>query len=144
MRFITFLECPKNDTSPIKMVYKRLLALNDVLGVNYRTGAAIDGDKAKIWFIVKSPLDVNVSVWMQVAQRLGGCYIILFDLEKSNVWTMKNNGEMRCSYSEYMNWHRGLARLVPAGVNISALVSFATDDYPIYDESLARQTKADK
>lgn len=141
MRFIAFLECPKSDPSPIKEVHKKFLALNEVLGVNYRTGAAIDGDKAKIWYIVKSPLDVNVSVWMQLAQRLGGCYIIVFDLEKSNVLTMKPSGETRISYAERMNWHRGLSRLVPAGVNISALVSFATDDFPIYDEALQAKPK---
>lgn len=144
MRFIAFLECPKNDTAAIKTIHRKFVDLHEVLGLNYKTGAAIDGDKAKIWYIVKSSFCCSSMIWMQIAQRLGGCYLLLFDLEVSNVYTLKPNGEIRQSYAEHMNWHSGLSRLVPQGVDISALVSFATDDYPIYDESLARQTKAEK
>lgn len=141
MRFIAFLECPKNDTDAIKAIHRKFVDLHEVLGLNYKTGATIDGDKAKIWYIVKSSFCCSSMIWMQIAQRLGGCYLLLFDLEASNVYSLKPNGEIRQSYAEHMNWHRGLSRLVPQGVNISALVSFATDDYPIYNESLARQIK---
>lgn len=132
MRIIMFMECQKNDTAAMKATHKKFLELCNVLGLNLRTGAALDGNKAKFWYIIKGEFSISSWVFVQLAMKFGGVYLLLFDLEISNFYTLKPNGQVSNAHSAYMDWERGLLRLIPQGVNAMELLNFATDGFGKY------------